>query len=157
MIIAVVLNIVAFTMYSGSFIDWFTGFSNILNSVLTMVFALVMIAFLLYEKSKILKRFKDIDDEEVLEELKDIIEGCNHKTIHATMMNVYILYRRIFMAVVLIFLRDYPSLQVTCLMISAVLNFIYVVVVLPYEESNFSEILNEFAILLCAYLMNTFL
>ena len=35
-------------------------------------------------------------------------------------------------------------------------NFIYTAVVKPYEENNVGEVLNETAILLCAYLMSTF-
>ena len=42
-------------------------------------------------------------------------------------------------------------------MIFAVINFIYTFTSKPYEENNGTEIMNETTILLCAYLMNTFM
>ena len=39
----------------------------------------------------------------------------------------------------------------------AVVNFVYTFVVMPYAENNIGEILNEAAVLLCAYMMNVFL
>ena len=156
MTIAVILNILAFSIHLG-FIDFFSGFGNILNSTLTIMLAFIMSAYLFYANKKILMNFKDIDNEIVFEELEPFIEGSNHRNIHAAMMNVYFMYRRFFTAIVLIFLHGYPSLQVTALLLSALLNFIYTVIVQPYEENNIGEILNEFAILLCSYLMKTFL
>jgi large-conductance mechanosensitive channel len=40
-----------------------------LNSVLTIIFAFIMIAFVLYAKIKILMKFQDIEKEEVQLEL----------------------------------------------------------------------------------------
>ena len=117
----------------------------------------MMIAYVIYAKKKILTLYKDIDNEKVLEKLEAFIEGSNHKTFHATMMNVYFLDRRFSTGMVLIFLHEYPGLQVTCLMLFALVNFMYTVIALPYLENNLTEILNELAVLLCAYLMNTFL
>ena len=107
MTIAVILNIVAFSIHS-CFHEWFSGFGNILNSVLTMLFAFIMITYLFYAKKKILMNYKNIENEEVLEELEAFIEGSNRKSIHAAMMNVYFLDRRFFTGLVLIFLTDYP-------------------------------------------------
>ena len=53
--------------------------------------------------------------------------------------------------------HNYPGLQVTCLMKFALINFIYTISVQPYETNNKGEIFNEFCIIMCAYLMNTFL
>ena len=88
MTIAVILNILAFSIHFG-FIDFFTGFGNILNSVLTIMFAFIMIAYLLYAKKKILMSYKNIKNEKVLKDLEAFIEGSNHMSIHAAMMNVY--------------------------------------------------------------------
>ena len=59
MTIAVILNILAFATHYG-FVDFFSGFGNILNSVLTIMFAFIMLAYLFYAKKKMLMHYKDL-------------------------------------------------------------------------------------------------
>jgi hypothetical protein len=59
------------------------------------------------------------------------------------------------MVIIFITLQEYPSIQITILMVLTVLNFIYTAAAKPYEENNIGEIMNETAILLCVYIMNT--
>jgi len=97
-----------------------------------------------------------MDKKKVAAKLVPYVEGSNKKTFHSAMMNVYFLYRRLLTITLLIAVERYPSLQITLLMIITLVNFIYTVVVRPYEENNIGEIMNESAILMCAYLMNVF-
>jgi hypothetical protein len=60
------------------------------------------------------------------------------------------------MVIMFVSLQEYPSIQITILTLFTVFNFLYTAVAKPYEENNIGEIMNETAILLCAYLINTF-
>lgn len=75
------------------------------------------------------------------------------------MYNVYFLARRFMSGFGLIWLSDHPYFQVSMLMVFSTVNFIYQFTEKPMEsrKSNFIELLNEFCILLCAYVMNIFL
>ena len=89
--------------------------------------------------------------------MEPYMDGCHHRTWHAANMNIYFMIRRMLTVLILIFLRNYPPIQVTLMLIFALINLIYTINFRPYSEGNLLEILNEVAILLCAYLMNTFL
>ena len=109
MAFAVILNVDAFFL-DGLFPDFFSGYGNILNSLLTIILAFVMIAYLLYGTKMIVMNYKDIDKKKVKDQLEPFIGGSNHRTFHAAMMNIYFLYRRLTIVVVLIFLIENPGI-----------------------------------------------
>ena len=74
------------------------------------------------------------------------------------MLIVYFLTRRLFTAYILIFLTKEPSLQVTILMHFSLLNSIYIAGERPYNgKMNIVEAFNELCMLLCMYLLSTFM
>lgn len=92
----------------------------------------------------------------VRDKLEAYTDGSSKKTFHSTMINVYFMYRRLLMVTVFIYLKHMPSIQVTCLMVFTVVNFLFTVAARPYEENNNGEIFNEFAILICVYITHFF-
>jgi hypothetical protein len=128
-----------------------------MNSVFTIVYVFILLAYMIYSHYMVAKNFKDIEKKHIANKLKLFIEGSNHGSFHGAMFNVYFMYRRLLTVLILVLLEKLPSIQITLLTIFAVANFIYTVVELPYEENNIGEILNETAILLCAYMINTFM
>ena len=60
------------------------------------------------------------------------------------------------MVVTFIALHKYASIQMIIFMLLTVINFIYTAVARPYAENNIGEMMNETAILVCVYIMNTF-
>jgi hypothetical protein len=116
-----------------------------------------MITMLLYAQYVVLRYYKDKDEKDAKEKLELFADGCSLKTFHSAMFNMYFLYRRFLYIVVFVVLQDYASIQVLIVTMLTVVNFIYTFSSRPYKENNVGEILNEFAILLCAYLINTFM
>jgi len=109
MTFAVILNFIAFNKDGREFKDFFKGGANIFNSVLTILLALVMICYFIYGTILIVKSYKEINKKEIKQDLYDqlepFIEGSNHKTFNAAMMNIYFMSRRIAVSYTLIFLE----------------------------------------------------
>jgi len=69
------------------------------------------------------------------------------------------MYRKLIISFILVFMNKIPAVQVTFLTILTLVNFIYTFVSRPYgdELTNRMECSNEVIIMICAYLMNTFM
>ena len=153
--IAVYLNIYAFFALN-EIVMFFSGGANCVNSVMTIIWAFMMIMFLVYAHIKVHRLYDDMGKKKFQEELEPYVEGSSKKTFHSTMINIYFMDRRLLMIVTFIHLHEYSSIQVTILMELSLINFIYTAVAKPYEENNIGEIMNEMAILLCVYIMHVF-
>ena len=105
--IAVYLNIyIFFTLNEVAML--FSGGANYVNSMMTIILAFMMIAFLLYAHCKVHRLYDDMDKKKVQEELEPYVEGSSKTTYHSTMTNIYFMYRRLVMVVTFIHLQDYP-------------------------------------------------
>jgi hypothetical protein len=111
----------------------------------------------LYAQYIVLRYYKDKGKKNTREKLELFTDGGSLKTFHSAMFNMYFLYRRFLYIVVFVILQEYASMQVLIVTMLTVVNFIYTFASRPYKENNVGEILNEFVILLCTYLINTFM
>ena len=77
MAMAVILNIEAFLVHD-KFLDFFKGFGNIVNSLLTIVFAFIVVAYVFYAMKMIVMNYKDLDKKQIFEKVETFLEGSNH-------------------------------------------------------------------------------
>lgn len=105
------------------------------------------------------KKQGKLDKREEYRNLEPYLDGLKLNHFQCSLYNIYFLMRRYVTGFSLVFLHEYQMFQVSILMILSVSNFIYTVTAKPFKDKKtlYVEILNEFCILMCCYLMNLFL
>jgi len=86
-----------------------------------------------------------------------LLEESNLKSYNASLIGVFFLYRRFWLAIILVLMYKVPALQVLMLMMFSLLNLGYIIIVKPHKESNLLLIFNELTILICLYMMIIYL
>jgi len=132
---------------------------DITCSIFVITYALLLVLFPLYGFVAIYKNQGNLDKKEVYRSLEPFLEGVKLNYLHSSMYNVYFLLRRLFTGFGLVMLNAYPYFQCSFLMIFSIINFVYTAVERPFldRKTYYIELLNEFSILLCSYIMNIFL
>ena len=111
-----------------------------------MIISLTIGAFISYILSNCLKTI----NQSVLYKINCIFDNLNPKSTIALKFNTFFLLRRLLIAFLLAFLVDSPTTQIILLIISTILNFIYLLSCYPYQHKcdNIMEIINETFILI---------
>ena len=132
---------------------------DIACSVIVIIYALLLVLFPLYGFVAIWKNQGKLDKKEEYRTLEPFLEGLKLNHFHSSMYNVYFLLRRLISGFSLVMLHAYPYFQCSILMVLSVINFIYTFAERPFlnRKTYFIELMNEFSILLCSYVMNIFL
>ena len=160
MSVAILIGLVGFSECKDffDFLDFFNGFGNLLNAILTLGIAVALFCFFLYSYFLIMLFYHQREDPITAEKLERLTDGSNMKTYSSSLINIYFMLRRLFTAIILVLLCNRPAFQITLLMYLSLYNFIYIVSAKPYDSrsTNINEAFNEFCILACAYMMNTF-
>ena len=95
MAIAVTLTLIAI-IESDDRSAFFTGFGNVLNSVLTIIYIITMIGFLIYSHFMVHIHYDDMDRKEIRDLIEPFTDGSSKRTYHSTMVNIYFTWRRLF-------------------------------------------------------------
>jgi hypothetical protein len=156
-----ILNVIAWTRAENKvdFKEFFTGFSNILCSVICIIYGCFLVIFPINGVYIIVKNRSNLEDEEIKDAYYFFYEDLKTKQLKTSLFNMTFLFRRIYTVLILIFLGDYPFFQCELLMIGALSDLIRQVSNKPYcdEAKNKIENFNEMCIYGSSIVMTTFL
>jgi len=157
--IANLVNLVGYYRYSQDFKGFFEGFGNQLNSALCIFHSVLLTVFGFYYHVRIHYNKDDFHKPEVKEKFDNFLEDLHCKDAYSSLFNVFFLYRRIFVATMLVCVTEYPSLQILALMVANLVTLLYIGGTTPYEGliRNFNEGFNEICIVGCIYIIMLFM
>lgn len=151
------LGLYAFYEGRGKWSNFWQTPHDQLNTVILILHAFLVMAFLVYSPWVILKNFRVLRTKKCKEQHEVLYEGLNvHHKLHA-LYNVFFLWRRALIALVLIFGGFWSFFQITCLVCMSFLNLCYQVTYKPFAENNTIEIVNELVIYCVGLLMSMLL
>ena len=121
-----ILNVISWTRASSvvDFLEFFSGFSNILCSIICLVYGICIIVFPIHGLVIIIK-YKDIlQEDNIKKDHEYLYDGLRTKKFSTSLFNIVFLFRRIYTVIILVFLTDYPCFQCLFLMIGALIDLI---------------------------------
>ena len=148
------LNIAVLSRNNHEFKEFFDGFGNCLNSCLCFLFCFILLSFGVYYHIRIhISQCKFKKNPEEKDRFQNLLEALHCKDIYSSLYNILFLYRRTLTALCLVFMSNYPSVQIQALLVMALLTMWYIAYHNPFVERklNYNEIFNEICVVLCIY------
>ena len=112
-----------------------------------------------YSIYKICVSFKDLEKPEMREELENLIDGSNMKSLLSSLVQISFLVRKLISAFVLVCLGSFPYFQIIALSTLSLVHLTYIAAVRPHDSfhTNAIECFDELSIMICNYLMYLFM
>jgi hypothetical protein len=117
------------------------------------------LVFPLYGCVMICKNRNVLSKKKVYEQLEVYLEGVRLNHLDASLFNIFFLVRRLLTGLVIVGFSAHPFFQCSFLMVFSTIHLVYLFAVRPMStrSENNIEILNEFCILGCTYVLSVFL
>ena len=134
----------------GEFMD---NYSDIINSLVTMVYIGMGIVFVLVGFIRLYRNRHDLQSKQFNHSMRVYLEGVRNSSLSKMMYNLVFLSRRLITGLVLVMLSPYPYFQSYTLVVLSFLNLLYLIDVKPLKKGNGYEIFNEVFIYICSMIM----
>jgi len=134
--------------------ELFAG-SNMISSVLAIVYLVFIITFPSYFGYKIVTNFTMLEDKRNKTKFRFMLQDSRIATKATSLYNIFFLARRFGTVIVLVFFEFWPFMQCVMLVVLSSVNFGYLAISKPMRKkmSNRVELFNEFSILAFSHLI----
>eukprot|EP00347_Sterkiella_histriomuscorum_P013241 403365471 len=127
--------------------------SDQFGAFLTMMIFVLSLSFFLGSTMLLLLSFDYMRTQSFKNKYGEFYEGINAQNFISIFNTPVQLFRRLFFAIIVVYMGNYPGIQVILMLLLTLMLLIYLVLVKPYElrSQNNQEIFNEVCILACTY------